>query len=686
MLVIITCVALGICCGIVLLIYNNIELLKTLALTISIFIGIYIIVSGFFFAFNRFSLFLSSCVTLFICFLIFAILIIEKIIKGKKIVILFDAKETIGIIVLCMAVFPIIFQRNGYFCMAQDEGGYYVKALYIGEGINDNILKASEFEIINSDAYSEYLQDSINDIVVGFHDPLHDLKYVSSSEVIENQYKEYMEGGYGRFHGIFTYSALLALFGRIFGYSNMGYLQLVTYYIYVILCFYTLKKIQINPFMKYTITFACAIIPPVVWCGKSYLTEMYLAVISIEILLFFLEDNLRQKTFTLIPVITFCFYHISAFVFIPLYYILYLYFFFQTKNKLFLLNNVVLIIGYLCGYIVNISMNLQYVVSNYNGHLSFMNLNSAKELTSAVFIIGILAVAFSIIIMIGKQVQKSMEIIWGTIYDKLPGIIKIAIVIMGAVSIYRSVNPEFVERTSLIAFICLSGIFVFVIGVLYFFLTNNICSDELFCISMNFLYCVILLSIFYQKLLPFYYGARYIAPYMSIIFIFAGMVFKAKRVQHLFFEMICLMSIKYMLIYDNVLAKHQDDTRVQTEVLLDIMDMLTADDFVFIEKRDYFAELYVPLKLAAQKVYYVKDNLDVTLSYINVPEEKRIIVISDQEIMEDKYREIVRFENHISMLADYREVFSDMLINAQDERMYKDEMGVFHLYEYVNRQ
>lgn len=680
----ITGLALGICCGIVLLIYHEIELLKLMTLSVSAFLSVYIIVSGILFGLDRFSILLSLCISLIVSICFFVFLIMGNLRQKNRICV--NRKETLGIIILCACVLPIIFHRNGYFCMAQDEGGYYVKALYIGKGINRNILKASEFETINSEEYSSYLQESIDDIVVGFHDPLHDLEYINDGGVIESRYDRYKEGGFGRFHGILTFPAMLALFGALFGYSSMGYLQLITYYLYVILCFYTLKEMKLKSCLTYLLAFACAVVPPLVWCGKSYLTEMYLAVISVEILMCFLEDEIERKTFALLPIIAFCFYHISAFVFIPLYYVIYLYFFFQRKNKVYLVDNIILIIGYLCGYITNICMNLQYVVSNYNGHLSFMHLNDAQALTTVVFILGILAVGFSVMVIMGKKVRKWMEAIWGkAISGKLSGMLKTGIAVLSALSAYRALNPQSVERSSLVAFICFSGIFVFIIGVIYFFSIKMVCTDEFFCVSLYFLYCIILLSIFYRYLLSFYYGARYIAPYISIIFIFAGMVFKAKETRYFFCEIICLISIKYMLIYDNVLVKHQDDTRVQTEVLLDIMETLQTDDFVFIEKEDYFAELYVPIKLAAQNVYYIKDDLETTLNYINFPEQKRIVVISDQEIMEEQYSMIASFENHISMLADYREVFSDMLLRAQDERMYKDEMGLFYLYEYRNK-
>lgn len=684
MLFIITCIILGVCCGIVLLIYNEIELPKLVALSISSFLSIYIIVSGILFGLDIFSIMLSLCISLIVSLSILALLIMGRPRQKNKICI--NIKELIGVIILCVCVLPIIFQRNGYFCMAQDEGGYYVKALYLGEGINDNILKASEFETINSDRYSSYLQESIDDIVVGFHDPLHDLEYLHDAGIMKSRYDKYKEGGYGRFHGILTFPAMLALFGEIFGYSNMGYLQLVTYYLYIILCFYALKEMKMNSYLIYSLTFACAIAPPLVWCGKSYLTEMYLAVINVQVLMCFLEEGVKRKTFALLPIIAFCFYHISAFVFIPLYYVIYLYFFFQRKNKVYLVDNIILIIGYLWGYIANICMNMQYVVSNYNGHLSFMNLNSARALTAAVFIIAILAVGFSMLIMTVGKAQKWMEAVWdNTIYVKLPSILKIGIIVLGSISVFRALDPEVVERSSLAAYICLSGIFAFIIGVLYFFSTKMICTDEFFCISLYFLYCIVLLSIFYQQLMAFYYGARYIAPYMSIIFIFAGMVFKARKTRYFFCELICLMSIKYMLIYDIVLIKHQDDTRVQTEVLFDIMDALQSNDYVFIEKSDYFAELYVPIKLVAKNVYYIKDDLETTLSYINFPEQERIVIISDQEIMEKQYSEIDVFKNHISMLDDYREVFGDMLLKAQDERMYKDEIGTFYLYEYMDK-
>ena len=137
-----------------------------------------------------------------------------------------------------------------------------------------------------------------------------------------------------------------------------------------------------------------------------------------------------------------------------------------------------------------------------------------------------------------------------------------------------------------------------------------------------------------------------------------------------------------MLIYDNILVKHQDDTRVQTQVVSDIIDTLNSDDYVFIEKGDYFSELYVPLKLAAGNVYYIKNDLQTTLNYINIPKQKKILFISDQEMTDKQYSKVAEFENYISMIADYNEVFSDLLLKSQEQRMYKDEIRTFYLYEY----
>lgn len=192
MLFIITCIILGVCCGIVLLIYNEIELPKLVTLSISSFLSIYIIVSGILFGLDIFSIMLSLCISLIVSLSILALLIMGRPRQKNKICI--NIKELIGVTILCVCVLPIIFQRNGYFCMAQDEGGYYVKALYLGEGINDNILKASEFETINSGRYSSYLQESIDDIVVGFHDPLHDLEYLHDAGIMKSHYDKYKEG------------------------------------------------------------------------------------------------------------------------------------------------------------------------------------------------------------------------------------------------------------------------------------------------------------------------------------------------------------------------------------------------------------------------------------------------------------------------------------------------------------
>lgn len=676
--------ALGIC----MYILRDSSFIKCLVFSITLFVNHYIVISGVFFALDSFSIeHILVCVigleaveNLFFAY--------RKYKKNIKYMISFSMREFGLIVIIILILFPFAVQRNGFFCMAQDEGGYYAKALYLIEEKNANVQEAKEYNLILDDEYREYFQDSILSWVVGFPNPKKDLQY-TNIDLIKAQYNDYEDGLYGRSHGIYTFPAVLALFGKIVGNGNIGYIQLLFYYIYIVIIFFILQNLKIRTILREIITILCGLIPTVIWCEKSFLTEIYLCVIMSVIIFLLSEKSDRSKTFAIVYMGTLSFYHVTAFVFVPLFVLTYIFLFLMKRNDLYLKSIIGLVILYFEGFLVSLIPNPSYSVENYSGHLKFLNIYNIEALISFVFLMCILVVIAVTLFIKIKVFKRKMIYLWEKMiypHEHIAGNTIIALLLL--LNLKNIIESGNWQQNSLIAYVAFTGGAVFVFLILEVLFRKNIfeINEQLIIIRLYFIYAILLLAFVLKDIHWYYYFARYLSPYTFIIFIYSAMVFNVLNGKYYFYLLISMISMKHLIVYDSVLMKYQDDTYYQLEALQEIIDSVKEEQIIIVGDVRYhtFGALYVPLKLKDAYIFPMKDSVENTIQQINCDDKSEIIYISWEKMDDEDYDLINVVDNQVSLLKDYQDIYSDMFLKADQTELYQYYTEKIYVYQYMN--
>ena len=191
---------------------------------------IYVFVSSILLFFDFFSLSrtIIICFSVVFCLLVFSFINIKKFRKIR-----FSIKETIVFIGVVIVAILLSGEKFGFYGMGQDQGVYQTKAIELIYGNNSNVynfdyaLKA----LSDPDDYN-YFRDKVKELqgyyLVGQTDPFYADETMGGESGLE-----------GVYHGLPTWPAILALFGRMFGIGHMQECQTIFFICFLMLAFYS---------------------------------------------------------------------------------------------------------------------------------------------------------------------------------------------------------------------------------------------------------------------------------------------------------------------------------------------------------------------------------------------------------------------------------------------------------------
>ncbi len=551
---------------------------------------------------NAFITFILIALVTGICFLKLR----TKHLKALK----FDKKECIFFVAIVLIVLVLSGEKFGFFGMGQDQGVYQTKAIELIYGNNTNELDIYyPLEILDEEDF-EYYRDEMGKLqgyyLIGQVNP--------AVPDPDNGGETRLRGVY---HGISTWPAILALFGKMFGVDHMQDCQTIFFICFLMLAFYILENLKIKTIVEATSLAILSVTSEMVWVSKSALTEMFLAVIIAVFVYLICHENKNARLWAFAPVAVFSFFHVSIYTMMPLFVVAGWMIMIADKRKRAILPTALMLVSFLTGFVFMMKQALLYTSFNYIMPLIpyLPNLTNKRLMF---LVVGTVLVALGItFIIFGLSKSKNLAKVQKTVNDKSGLIIKICTGLLLVFALYKyirtnggiGINPNLNLMAMSLATGILSTLLIFV-GI-FIVKKDKIKGFSYITLYICFFYLIIWSVILRVFINPFYYFGRYDAPFFIILVLMLALVYRdIQKVDWI--PAICVASLIVYIKYDMVILKTPDDTKIEWKVVKNELKRNhgTNSAMIINNDNDTMHEWFHILKAAGVKVYPKMDDFD----------------------------------------------------------------------------
>lgn len=623
------------------LIYRRAEIGRLLIVSQGLYYCLYIVVSGLMIWINHFNLLRGTLGTLLmevavicaLCFFQSSICRKSKIVRRLKLYreesLCFSLswKKYLPLaIILAVSAF-LVHEKAGFYGTGQDQGLYQIRAMMYMGGYNDNIIDFPEYYYVeNNWEKSEYLR--ILEDMDGY--------YLLKKDDLENANEVN-----GVLHGIATFPALLGLWGKMFGLRNMPGIMTVLYLLTLANVWLIGDNLGFKPWVNWIMASFMAVCPIIVWSAQQTLTEMGFALMVCAFLELMTENTKKKVYFwSVIPLLAACYYHVIFTVLIPLFVILYLTNYVQSKRRGFLAALMLLMAGYATGYSMMQSTAFHYTMKNFQQLFSkSKNLLNEDNIEAVIWIAS--AIVFAVAVVLAqKEVRRKLFSWWGRIREsslakKAVGWgIRTVTLLLVCFFVYKGIKAYRMDmwpmKLSIMGYLIMTGYVMLPAMVLGIWLKaknglrdRNVMTLVLSSFYVMFFYCGILWVLIYY----YYYYARYLSAFVVLILITAG--YFLNRIQWQIAVPVCLCMITLVKSQSSLLYNAQDLTYMSYEQLEEIAaligdqrvdpqeDPMTQKDVILIYDQGYHSPRIFALALkgltGADVLYLNYDRLSVQL-------------------------------------------------------------------------
>lgn len=623
-----------------------------LVLAMDIFVGLseYVIISGFLFLADRFSVFAGMGIISIFNIAVLVFLSLNKKFISKK------TEKDIGMtetLVLTLGLF-LCFTKFGYFGMGQDEGVYQVKAIDLMNGTTERVKDFEEYHTMSKEDQEEYA-DNIKKML-GYD--IYDANKPTLSE------EEKPGDAAGIYHGIPTYPAMLALFGKMFGMKNMMQLHTYIYLGYVLILFYICKNLKMNKLSTVCCSLISCLSPIVIWVSKSSLTEMFLSLIIAAFIFCITSEDRTYSFLSFIPVCVFSFFHVTIYTMLPMFAVVLLYEFIVTGEKRFFAANTVSCLFFIAGICMMIVVSPTYTTNNiiqpferFAGNL--VNDNNCAAVLSAMALIfcafGIILFKFGKIRLAIKKFTET-NIFYYVVIAAVIGLTAIC-----GLNIIRGEGdfPHLFKTNALVGVAYLTGIVIVPTVLIAMILRcKELMKNRIYAaVYMMFVYCILIRSALLSPVINhYYYYARYWAPYIAVAALLFGIAVSKKILK----SILSVVSAGVVLPYDLAMFAAKDDTRMDWETPENISNYIDENDAVIIDN-SLISTLVLPVKEMTNADIYFVD-----------PEEwtsDRAERIKSEKGYENIY--FISSSDYWSIDNKFKLLYSDKIFSSEDLQQYR---------------
>lgn len=595
---------------------EGIHAAKLVVFSVCGFFFLYTIVGAGFFWADRF----SFQGTLFVCIVCEAAAAIAVTLRcrgnGDKTLlpkVSFDGKMYWIPLVIMLVSLPFTWNKFELYSMGQDQGTYQVKALALLAYDTHNYMEMEEFGKLDTPEEKQKYLDFVYS-----QNNLYLPHVIEETETDASQFDRIV----GTIHGLPTYSALLALWGAMFGYANMIGVQTVLYCCLIFLSFFAAENMKLKRTTGAWITLLTAFSPIVVWCSKSSLTELGLAVIF-TVFLYILTGKRENVWLAWVPLVVFAFFHISIYIFMPVLVILLFMMYFIQREKGWLISAIGTLIGYGVSAFWAFDIAPYYSYGNYSVLFKLMrNIINKNNIRPVIVVLCVLLSAAAVFLMtargealadrIGRKTSDSRifrnSVVW-LIRLTLAG----SLLFFAYKGFITAEYTRYFEYLQISTFTYMTGLVL--VPFLYVYLFCK--PGKVFRNGMTaafvllFFYCIIAYSSFMRlDVLFYYYYARYVTIFLGIIFLLAGSLAEDMKRPACAVPVMFAAAFLTFLPYDAGLLVQKDHTRCEWEVLADVCEDITSEDAFIVGPEEQQIVFIFPVKLLTGcDVYYADEDL-----------------------------------------------------------------------------
>lgn len=618
---------------------------KLAAFTVCGFFFLYTVVSAGFFWADCF----SFAGTLAVCLVFEMILAAAYAVKGVKAegtfcaeallpqVTFFDTRYRLLLLIL-LAALPFTWNKFELYSMGQDQGTYQVKALALMEYDTHNYIEMTEFTKLKTpQERQKYL-----DFIYGQNN-LYLPRVIEETKTDASEFTNIV----GTIHGLPTYSALLALWGKLFGYENMIGVQTVLYLTLIGMAYFVCENLKLKKSTAAFVALMTAGSPIVLWLSKSSLTEIGIALI-IAVFLYFLTKE-TDGWICALPVIAFAFFHISLYAFMPIILMVLMVMYLARRERGYLAAIAAGTVGYTAGAIWAFDIAPYYSYGNY----SELGRITGGLLGEKVLIPMIVAICLLVALLCAVlSFEKAEKAFFGRVdemlkkRDVLCRIFCICIRIFLVISLVFFIHKGILqgemttacEYLQISTYIYMSGILMIpLIYLALFFKPEKLLQNVL---SLNlvllFLYCIVMYSMVMRvRILFYYYFARYAALFLLVIFLLGAILLEQMNR-----KAACLLAAMMFLSfvpYDKGLLVQKDHSRCEWEFLGDVCEYIGEKDALIVGPDEQQIVFIFPVKLLTGcDVYYADEHLDGQLAGL-AQEYEHVYYMDYDTVFEDTY-------------------------------------------------
>ncbi len=568
------------------LIYRRAEIGRLLIVSQGLYYCLYIVVSGLMIWVNHFNLLRGTLGTLLmetavigvLCFFQSSICRKSKIVRRLKLYreeslcFTLSWKKYLPLaIILAVSAF-LVHEKAGFYGTGQDQGLYQIRAMMYMGGYNDNIIDFPEYYYVeNNWEKNEYLR--ILEDMDGY--------YLLKKDGLENA-----NDVNGILHGISTFPALLGLWGKMFGLSNMPGIMTVLYLLALANVWLIGDNLGFKPWVNWILASFMAVCPIVVWSAQQTLTEMGFTLMICAFFELMTENTKKKVSFwSVIPLLAACYYHVIFTVLIPLFVMLYLTNYLQSKNRGFLAALMLLMVGYATGYSMMQNTAWHYTMKNFQQLFSKSKyLLNEDNIEAAIWIASAIIFSAAAVLM-QKEVRRKLFLWWGRIREnslakKMVGWgIRVVTLLLIGFFVYKGIWAYRIDmwpmKLSILGYLIMTGYVMMPAMVLGIWLKagnglrdRNVMTLVLSSFYVMFFYCGILWVLIYY----YYYYARYFSVFVVLVLIMAG--YLLNRIPWQIAVPVCLCMITLVKSQSSLLYNAQDLTYMSYEQLEEIAALI----------------------------------------------------------------------------------------------------------------
>lgn len=628
-------VSIGILCYVYGCLTLKLDYLKCFVCGLATFFCEYVLVSGILFFFDGFHI----ARTLWIQLVLNLGFLGLSIWKGSFSVESFRFKKYRLFLAVFVLLLPV--SMNGFFGMGQDQGVYQVKTLFL---MKDKTEKQIFYDEIDKLETKEEKEAFVEDV----------FRYAGYDKYDEglwfNSEEDKINDTSGYFHGVQTFPALLAWSGTLFGVEHMMLCQMFFLFLFLAFISFVCDEITDREWVKLPVLLVAGFSPITLWVAKAALTEMFLALLFVMFFYFLKKGKGRTIWISLLPLLTYSFYHVTIYTMLPMFVCIYLLYFLKTGQRRYLYVGMANIAGFLVGFFTMLRVNPTYTTNNYFHGLGFLSFLNGRNLP--VFVICICGIALLLhvcLLFVKKSKEEWINRFFG---GKLFKILLLLFAAGCGLVIFLRRNGD-LQHLTIVGYVMMSGFIMLpAIGGLFLwkFLREKDFMADTFkaAVFFGFLYAILLYSaVFRVEVDHYYYYGRYLLPYLPmIIFVFA---YLAKKLRWYWLFGVVLFAGGFYVKYDALLYAEPDDTRLEWETLTGILENIEDEGktAVFVDE-----EVGITYRLSVKgwtnaDTYLVEDDLGEKLDAV-LDNYDRIYYITQEEdvdLDEHIFQEKVRIVN-----------------------------------------